>query len=433
MPKKNSTIPVVRLGTPQSKKIFKKITAARSTRNDEVTARVNDICLAVKEQGDSALIEFAHRFDNISLTTKTLRIGADEIAAAASRAPAKLKAAIKASATRITAYHKQQVRTGFTIDTPEGTLSQIIRPLQRVGLYVPGGHTVYPSTVLMNAIPALVAGVPEIVAITPPRQNLDPGIAYALQLCNITEVYRTGGAQGVAALAYGTKSIKRVDKVVGPGNSYVQAAKRHLFGSIDIDSIAGPSDVMILADSSANPEWVALDMLSQAEHGSGDEFAACVTEDATLAEAIALAIRREIEVSPAHEVFARLPEHAMVIVVTACREESISVVNDFAPEHLQIMTKKPRTDLKSIKNAAAIFIGHYTPVALGDYFIGTNHVLPTGGTSRFASPLGVDSFTKRMSVAEVTPAGLDRCAPYVSVFARSEAFVHHALSVERRT
>jgi len=433
MKKKSTTIPVVKLGTPACTALFKKITASRSTRNVDVAAQVSDICSAVKDKGDAALIDYASRFDSIALTAKTLRISADELALAASRAPAKLKAAIKASAERITAYHKQQVRSGFTIATPEGTLSQIIRPLQRVGLYVPGGHTVYPSTVLMNAIPARVAGVPEIVAITPPRQELDPGIAYALTLCKITEVYRIGGAQGVAALAYGTKSIKRVDKVVGPGNSYVQAAKRHLFGTIDIDSIAGPSDVVILADSSANPEWVALDMLSQAEHGSGDEFAACVTEDALLAKAVALAIKKEIAHSPAHEVFARLPEHAMVLIVTASREESISVVNDLAPEHLQIMTKKPRNDLALVKNAAAIFIGHHTPVALGDYFIGTNHVLPTGGTSRFSSPLGVDSFTKRMSVAEVTPEGLDRCAPYVSVFARSESFVHHALSVERRT
>jgi len=432
MAKKNTNITVIRTGTPQSKKLFAARAASHHQRNEEVTAQVTAICDDVKKRGNKALVDFARQFDKVELTPKRLHISEKEITTAAARTTPRLKAAIKAAAQRITAYHKNQIRKGFTMKTAEGTLSQLIRPLTRVGLYVPGGHTVYPSTVLMNAIPAKVAGVSEIVAITPPRGELDPGIAFAMQLLGITEAYRIGGAQGIAALAYGTKTIRPVDKVVGPGNAYVAAAKRHLYGTIDIDSIAGPSDVVILADATANPEWIALDMLSQAEHGSGDEFAACVTEDAKCAEAIAAVLQREIAVSPAAAVFERLPAHALVIIITSSRGESIAVVNDLAPEHLQIMTASPKTDLKSVRNAAAVFLGQYTPVALGDYFIGTNHVLPTGGTSRFASPLGVDSFVKRMSVAEATPAGLDACAPFVSTFARSESFIHHALSVERR-
>jgi histidinol dehydrogenase len=284
----------------------------------------------------------------------------------------------------------------------------------------------------MNAIPARVAGVLEIVAITPPRSELDPGIAFALQLVHASEVYRIGGAQGVAALAFGTKSIRAVDKIVGPGNAYVQTAKRLVYGTVDIDSVAGPSEVVILTDASARPDWVALDLLAQAEHGTGDEFAVCVTEDREHATRIAEAVRREISQSPVKSVLEKLPNYAIAVVLADSREESLEIVNGIAPEHLQIMTRTARRDLQGIRNAAAIFVGPQTPVALGDYFIGTNHVLPTGGAARFASPLGVDSFVKRISVAEATPAGVRRAAPFVSSFARSEAFVHHALSVERR-
>jgi histidinol dehydrogenase len=408
------------------------IAASRQKRNAEVTEKVSAILEEVKNDGDRAVLRLTDTFDKVKLTLSELRVSADEIDTAAKRISKSLKAAIKASATRIEAYHKMQVRYGFTLKTAEGTLRQLIRPLQRVGLYIPGGHTVYPSTVLMDAIPARIAGVSEIVAITPPRQGLDPGIAYALRLLKITEIYRIGGAQGIAALAYGTKTIPAVDKIVGPGNAFVQTAKRLLFGTIDIDSVAGPSEVVILADASVKAEWVALDLLSQAEHGSGDELAVCITEDAAFAAQVVQAVNVERNNSPVKDVFDRLPRHSIAVITTASREESISVVNSIAPEHLQIMTKTAEKDLQKIKNAAAIFIGPHTPVALGDYFIGTNHVLPTGGAARFSSPLSVDSFTKRISVAEASPAGLDAAAPFVSVFARSEAFVHHALSVERR-
>ncbi|MBN1576819.1 MAG: histidinol dehydrogenase [Chitinispirillaceae bacterium] len=432
MSKRDREIPVIRIGTAAGKRFMRKMQAARQKRDAEVAVRVSAILEAVRKEGDRALLRYTETYDKVRLSPATIKAGAVQIDAAAAQVSRELKGAINSAAKRIKAYHRKQTRTGFTMQTAEGTLGQLIVPLRRVGLYIPGGVTVYPSTVLMNAIPARVAGVEQIVAITPPRNELDPGIAFALKLLNITEVYRVGGAQGIAALAYGTKTIPAVDKIVGPGNAYVQTAKRLLYGTIDIDSVAGPSEVVIMADRSARPEWVALDLLAQAEHGSGDEFAVCVTEDAAYAQKVANAVRREIRLSPVKPVIERLPAHAIVITVTGSRDESIALVNDIAPEHLQIMTRAARQDLRGIANAAAIFIGPHTPVALGDYFIGTNHVLPTGGAARFASPLGVDSFVKRISVAEATPAGLDRAAPYVSVFARSEAFIHHALSVERR-
>jgi histidinol dehydrogenase len=284
----------------------------------------------------------------------------------------------------------------------------------------------------MNVVPAQIAGVAEIVVVTPPRGALDPAIAFALRLLGVNEVYRIGGAQAIAALAYGTKSIKPVDKIVGPGNAYVAAAKRLVYGTVDIDSIAGPSEVAIIADASAEPTWVALDLLAQAEHGSGDEVAVCVTESRGLAQKVADATAAAIEESPAMETLRRLPKTAITIFTTASRTESIELINTIGPEHLQIMTKTARADLAKVKNAAAVFLGPYTPVALGDYFVGTNHVLPTGGAARFASPLGVESFLKRMSVAEVSKSGLRKAAPHVSVFARAEKFVHHAMSVEHR-
>jgi histidinol dehydrogenase len=284
----------------------------------------------------------------------------------------------------------------------------------------------------MNVIPARLAGVAEIVAVTPPRTTLDPGIAFALELCKVKEVYRIGGAQAIAALAWGTKSIRPVDKIVGPGNAWVQAAKRLAFGTVDIDSVAGPSEVAIVADGSIDPAWVALDLLAQAEHGSGDELAVCITDSKLAAEKIAAATAAAIAASPVSATFRKLPPHAITIFRAPDRKSCFDIVNIIAPEHLEILTRSPDRDFRYVKNAAAVFLGSFTPVALGDYCIGTNHVLPTGGAARFASPLGVESFLKRMSVASATEMGLQKAAGYVSTFARAEGFVHHAMSVERR-
>lgn len=431
MADKKIKIPIINYSSPKGRKYLQKITTSRITSNKKTTSLVEKILDDIRDNGDSALFRYTEKFDKVKLTARKMKITEEEISVSAKQVRPELKTAIDETAKRIEAYHRKQLRDGFEFQSDEGTLGQIIRPLSRVGVYIPGGHTIYPSSVLMDIIPAQIAGVKEIVAVTPPRE-LDPGVAYALKLLNISEIYRIGGAQAIAALAYGTKTIRPVEKIVGPGNPFVATAKKLVYGVVDIDSVAGPSEVAIIADDSVDPTWITLDLLAQGEHGSGDELAICVCEDKEFAEKIAAALIREIEASPVKKVFQALPEHAITIFVASSRDESIALINDFAPEHLQIMTRSYREDLDKIQNAAAIFLGPYTPVALGDYFIGTNHVLPTGGAARYASPLGVDSFIKRISVAEVTPEGLDLAAPFVSVFARAENFVHHALSVERR-
>jgi len=430
----NITIPVVSIDSDEGRELLHRIESAHSHRSDEVDTAVREVLDAVSAEGDSALFRYTQKFENRELTKDTVRISTELIKEQASKIEPELAESIREAANRIRTYHEQQkIDSSFEIETPEGTLSQIILPLQRVGLYVPGGYTVYPSTVLMTGIPAQIAGVEEIVAVTPCKDGvLAPALAFVFDLLNIKEVYQVGGGQAIAALAYGTESIPAVNKIVGPGNSYVATAKKMVYGTVDIDSVAGPSDVAIIADSSANPEWIALDLLSQAEHGSGDETAVLVTEDKSVADAVIKALHSEIDKSPTTEVFERLSDNAITVFISNSREESISFVNNLGPEHLEIQTETYREDLKLVKNASAIFLGHHTPVALGDYFVGTNHVLPTGGASRYASPLGVDSFIKRISVAEVTAHGLRGCADHVSRFARSESFVHHAMSVERR-
>lgn len=430
---KKINIPLVEIGSSEGKKILKKIVQARTARNEEVQKTVEKILNDIREKGDAALFNYTKMFDKRIMTSRNVKIKHDYLLAQAKKAPPELKVTIKEAVKRIRAYHvKQKVNAAFTIKTEEGKLSQIVRPLERVGVYIPGGYTTYPSTVLMDVIPALIAGVKEIVAVTPPRNELDPLIAYVLKLLKIQEIYQVGGAQAIGALAYGTKSIPAIDKIVGPGNIYVSIAKKMVYGTVDIDTIAGPSEVAILADKSTNPTWVALDLLSQAEHGTGDETAVCVTEDRKFAEKIKICLIAEIERSPVKDVFENLSSYAITLFIGKTRDKSIELVNYLAPEHLQIMTKSYTSDLKKIMNAAAVFLGPYTPVALGDYFVGTNHVLPTGSAARYASPLGVDSFMKRISVAEVSASGLQKAASHVSRFAGAENFIHHALSVERR-
>jgi histidinol dehydrogenase len=430
--KKRIDIPVIDYASRAGRKYLQTLLSLRQARDASIAARVAAVIGDIRSRGDAALFTFTKKFDGVTLTAGTVRITQAEIASRARAISPSLAKTMREAAKRIRAFHLKQKPRGFSLRTAEGTLSQIYRPLQRVAVYVPGGHTVYPSSVLMNVIPARIAGVEEVVVVTPPRGKLDPGIAYALKLCAVTEAYRIGGSQAIAALALGTKTIKRVDKIVGPGNAWVAEAKRQVYGTVDIDSVAGPSEVAIIADASVEPEWVALDLLAQAEHGSGDEMAVCVTESVEFARKIADATAFAVASSPVLETLQRLPESAITVFVTRSRTDSIAIINEIAPEHLQIMTKTAAQDLKKIRNAAAVFLGPYTPVAVGDYYIGTNHVLPTGGAARFASPLGVESFMKRMSVAEVGAAGLKKAAPYVSTFARAENFVHHAMSVELR-
>jgi histidinol dehydrogenase len=426
------SIPVVDVNSREGQDILKKIKAARESRSEEVSRVVSAILEGVRGGGDSALFDYTERFDGVRLNSSTVRVNLGDLKARAKLVSPELKQAIRAAAGRIRGFHSGQGLVDFRVKTIDGELSQIVKPLRRVGVYIPGGHTVYPSTVLMDVIPAQLAGVKEIVAVTPPRDGLDPGVAFALDYLRVTEVYMVGGAQAIGALAYGTQTIAPVDKIVGPGNSYVAAAKRLVYGSVDIDSVAGPSEVVIIADGSAPPRLVAIDLLAQAEHGTGDEIAVCIVESEAVAGNIAAAVAREIERSPVRDVLMRLPPHAITIMITPSRKESVALSDSIAPEHLQIMTETADRDVKLVNNAAAVFTGVNTPVALGDYFIGTNHVLPTGGAARFASPLGVESFQKRISVAKASLKGILAASRYVPVFARSEAFIHHAMSVEVR-
>ncbi len=425
-------IPIITLSSAHGKRVLSSIRTAASDRNASALSNVANILCDVKTNGDKALFKYSKQFDGATVTKNTLRLKSDYIGKRAALAEKAFTASCKEAAKRIRAFHEKQLSKSFTIKTPEGKLSQLIRPLQRVGVYVPGGYTAYPSTVLMDVIPAQIAGVAEIAVATPPRGELHPAIAFALEMLGVQEVYRMGGPQAIAAFAYGTASVKKVDKIVGPGNLYVALAKKAVYGTVDIDSVAGPSEVIVLADASANPQWVALDMLAQAEHGSGDETAICVTEDMEFAKRLQHAVSLEVAASPVKDVFKKLRLDALCICIAKDRKQSIDFVNECGPEHLEIITATYAKDLDSVKNAGAVFLGPYSPVAMGDYFIGTNHVLPTGGAARYASPLGVESFVKRMSVAEISKAGCKKAAAHVSVLARTEKFVHHALSAEKR-
>ncbi len=398
----------------------------------KVAERVRAIVEDVRVRGDTAVCEYTRRFDGYRLTRGMMRLGDEEIGRAADKASRELTVALGKAATRIRAYHRRQMPRSYRMKTDEGTLQRVIRPLRRVGVYIPGGYTAYPSTILMDVIPARIAGVKEIAAVTPVKETLDPGVAAALRMLGVKEVYRIGGAQAVAALALGTSTVKAVDKIVGPGNAYVSEAKRTVYGDVDIDMVAGPSEVVIVADERADPAWVALDMLAQAEHGTGEETAVCITESRETARKVGEHLAAEIRRSPVRQVLEKLRKGALAIIVTPDRASSIRLVNRIAPEHLQLMTSSARRDMAGVRNAGAIFVGRHSPVALGDYFIGTNHVLPTGTAARFASALGVEDFLKRIPVAEASAAGLRKAAPHVAVLARAEGFIHHALSVERR-
>jgi histidinol dehydrogenase len=392
------------------------------------------ILAAVRRDGDRALVRLTARFDHVSLTPAGLRVPAREIETLARRADPELVRALRVMARRIEAYHRRQVDRGFTLRLPDGSvLAEQVRPLESVGLYVPGGAGAYPSSVLMNAIPARVAGVPRIAVVTPPRAlETSPAVAAALVAVGLSQVvYRIGGAQAVAALAYGTRSVPRVDKVVGPGNAFVAEAKRQLRGCIASDQEAGPSEVAILADASADAGFVAVDLLAQAEHGTGDESVVLVTPDAAwAAEVVRLVGEGLRSVSNARAARRALARHGAVVIVRDL-EEGLAAVNALASEHLE-MVCRDAARLARRALAGAVFVGSFSPVAIGDYGIGPNHVLPTMGTARYSSPLSVRDFTRRQSCVQMTQRGLARVAADVIRVAEAEGFRGHALSVATR-
>lgn len=398
-----------------------------------VERSVLKILMDVKKRGDRALIKYTKIYDGIALSPKTMKIKKRDIKRAYQKADAGMISILREAAKRIEAFHKRQREKSRLFTDKKGvTLGQMIKPVKRVGIYVPGGKASYPSSVLMNAIPARVAGVREIVMCAPAKEgDINPYVMIAADIAGVDEIFLVGGAQAIGAMAYGTESIKRVDKIVGPGNIYVATAKKLVFGKVDIDMIAGPSEIVILADKSGKPDFIAADLLSQAEH---DELASSVliTPERRLAENVQKELERQIKKLSRKEIIKKSLRKNGCIFVVRNLEEGISLVNEIAPEHLELSVLKPFDVLERIDNAGAIFLGHNTPEVLGDYMAGPNHVLPTGGTSRFFSPLGVYDFVKKSNVMFFTREGLKEIGEKVFHFANLEGLDAHAHSVKIR-
>ena len=399
----------------------------------DVTAAVNEIIQKVRAEGDNALIELARKFDKAELTKETLKVTPEEIKEAYAAVSPELVTSMTKSRDNIIAFHEKQKEKSW-IDYQEGSaLGQLIRPIENVGVYVPGGTAPLSSSVLMNVLPAKVAGVSRIVMVTPPSANgkVNPTMLVAADLCGVKEIFKCGGAQAIAALAYGTESISPVDKIVGPGNIYVANAKRAVYGVVGIDMIAGPSEVLIIADDSANPVFVAADLLSQAEH---DVIAApiLITPSAKLAEKVQIELDRQLNNLPRKEIAEKSVAANGCILVADDLQTAFDLANAVAPEHLELSLADAFTHLDKVKNAGAIFVGHYSPEPLGDYFAGPNHVLPTSGTARFFSPLNVMDFVKKSSIVYYSQEKLKESYQDIARFARAEELEAHARSASIR-
>jgi len=409
---------------------FFKILKKRATGfTKDVESSVEQIISNVRKTGDVAVKKYTRIYDRHDFP---LRIEEEEIKAHSKKANSDVLKALSISATRIKEFHEKQREDSWTFTKNGETLGQIIRPLQRVGIYVPGGKASYPSTVLMNVIPAQVAGVLEIIICVPsPMGQLDPSVMAAIDLLDVKEVYRIGGAQAIGAMAYGTETIKKVDKIVGPGNIYVATAKKLVFGEVDIDMIAGPSEITIIADKSANPAILAADILSQAEH---DEMASSIliTNSDEIILNVASELKSQIKTLKRKNIAQKSLKRFGAFIKTNSIKESIDIANMIAPEHLEIITENPEDDAKYIKNAGAIFLGQWTPEPLGDYSAGPNHTLPTCGTARFSSPLGVYDFVKRISLLQFDKKGFLKLADTVATLADAEGLEAHANTIRIR-
>ncbi len=411
-------------------KFFRQLRQRGGAFSPELLSSVAKIVRDVAERGDKALFRFTVKFDGYKLSAATAEATAAEKRKALTLVARDDLQVIKLAAKRIEGYHRHQIARGYKLKQESGVeLEQRILPLQRIGIYAPGGKASYPSTILMAAIPARIAGVEEIILTSPsPGGKLNPLIAAAAEISGVHRIFKIGGAQAIAALAYGTKTIPRVDKIVGPGNAYVAAAKKLVFGATDIDMIAGPSEVLVIADDTAKAPFVAADMLAQIEH---DEMAAAVllTPSEKLVSVVVEEIYRQIKTSSRKEIIEKSLARFCAIIITGSIDEAVSLANDFAPEHLELMVKNPRKISNKVRNAGSVFLGHYTPEALGDYLAGTNHILPTGGTARFSSPLGVYDFYKRMSVLCFSQKAFHKLSASTAYFAQREGLEAHAKSI----
>jgi histidinol dehydrogenase len=389
----------------------------------------------VRARGDAALLDYTARFDGFRATAaRELAIPRESFAAAAAAVDAATRAALDYAAERIERYHAAAMPKSWRMTDEHGSsLGQEVRALDRVGIYIPGGRAAYPSTVLMTAVPARVAGVRDIVLVTPPAADgsVNPVVLAAAHVAGVTEGWRVGGAQAVAALAYGTASVRRVDKIVGPGNIYVALAKTRVFGEVGIDMMAGPSEVVVVADAAADPDWIASDLLAQAEHDPMAR-AVLITDAAALLPRVEQALARRLAALPRREIAAEaLRNHGALILVPTI-EAAVEVANRLAPEHLELMVAVPAAQLPRVRHAGAVFVGGHTPEVVGDYVAGPNHVLPTAGTARFASPLGTEDFVKRSSVIEYSRSGLAAALPHLATLSRIEGLQGHASAAEAR-
>ena len=397
----------------------------------EIENTVKNILKDIKANGEDAVISYAKKFDNLG--EHNLKISQEELDEAAEKVDPKVKAAINGAIKKVKDFHLHQAEKSWSFEGKEGeTLGQRIRPLKRVGVYVPGGSGIYPSTVIMNVVPAKVAGVEDIAAVTPVLGELESGVAFALKKLGVTEVYRIGGAQAVGMLAYGAGECKPVDKIVGPANVYAALAKKEVFGTCDIDMIAGPSEILVMCDETADPDWVAADLLSQAEHGSGFEAAICITNSEKMAYWVSDFVRQQVESSPKKELLEETLEQYGRILVVDDWDDGVEICDAIAAEHLEIITENAKKLSKQVQNAGAIFIGAYSSEPVGDYFAGPNHVLPTNRTARFASPLGVYDFIKRTSIIEYNSKAMQKNGPLIAELADYEGFFHHAEAIRKR-
>ncbi len=421
-------IKIYKYGEVENSAIF-----ARDNIAANVEGTVTAIIADVVARGDAALFEYAKKFDKADLTA--LEVTPAELDEAVASVEPGFLDILQEAAANIRTFHERQVRNSFVITEREGVvIGQKVTPIEKVGLYVPGGTAAYPSTVLMDAIPAKIAGCAEIVMVTPPSASgtVNPAILAAARVAGVDRIFKVGGAQAVAALAYGTESIPRVDKIVGPGNAYVAEAKKQVFGRVSIDMIAGPSEILVVADAASNPAHVAADLLSQAEH---DRMASAVlvTDTYALAEAVSAELERQIPLLPRAEIArASIDNNGKIIVAENDLSLAIDIANEIAPEHLELCVDNPFDYLEAVKHAGSIFMGRYCPEALGDYFAGPNHTLPTSGTARFSSPLSVDDFVKKSQFTYYTAGALEKVADKVAYFAEKEGLSAHARSATAR-
>ncbi|OGW26356.1 MAG: histidinol dehydrogenase [Nitrospirae bacterium GWC2_57_13] len=412
---------------------LKRIIDRGESATEEVAATVREVVERVRREGDPAVLEYTAKFDRVQLTLKDMKVSPDEIKLAYDEVEPKKVDALRLAAKNIRAFHEKQKITSWVNQEADGViLGQLARPLRSAGVYVPGGKACYPSTVLMNVMPAKIAGVEQLVMCSPvPGGNMNPYILVAADIAGVDEIYKIGGAQAIAAMAYGTATIPKVDKIVGPGNIYVATAKRYVFGQVDIDMIAGPSEILVIADDSADPAFVASDLLSQAEH---DELASSilVTPSREIAEKVNAEVDRQLAKLVRRDIARKAIDRFGIIVLTGTLEEAAEISNAIAPEHLELAVEKPFELLARIKNAGAIFLGHYTPESVGDYIAGPNHVLPTGGTARFSSPLSTEDFMKKSSLIFYTKEGLDKVADAVMQIADVEGLEAHGNTIRVR-